>query len=59
MEDSTLVYLILTLFALNVAGIAGVWSGIDRLSTKIDEFSTRLTVLETQHRDRHPSDVKS
>jgi len=43
MDEATVV----TLFVVNVIGIAGVWHGVRSISVKIDNFIERLTVCET------------
>lgn len=56
MEEATTVYIILALFAINIAGIAGTWHGIETVTAKLDTLTTRLTTLEanfTNHCQKH------
>lgn len=51
MNEESLIYTILLLFSLNVAGIAGVWQGISTITEKLDGVKDRLTILETNFKN--------
>jgi len=59
MDDTSLIYTILLLFSLNVAGIAGVWQGIQTITDKLDNVKDRLTVLETNFSNHCKKEVNS
>ena len=59
MNEESLVYTILILFSLNVAGIAGVWQGISTIADKLDNVKDRLTVLETNFSNHCKKEVNS
>ena len=48
MDETNLIYIILTLFSLNVIGIAGTWRGIDHIDKTLSDLTIRLAVLESQ-----------
>ena len=44
MDEYTLVYLILALFAVNYTGMASMWSKIDKLNSEIEKIKSCLIV---------------